>query len=166
MQFALISASLHNSSCITAALTLAVSVFTAVVCVRSHVCGDLQLVTLIGDRLRSFVPESSIIAAATRSQTLPLSQQHSILSSSTIDTSVQHSVSVSGVHSTTNSDVNGSASNPFKHSAVLAGLAMSVLAVAIDGDSECQQALLQRFMHYYTILCYASTHACSTLCSL
>eukprot|EP00953_Heterococcus_sp_UTEX-ZZ885_P000896 1000-Heterococcus_DN1.PRE.2 len=122
------------------------SLNAAVVCIRSYVCGDVQLVTLIGDRLRSFIPESSVTAATS-------SQQHSMLSGSRISSSntantsaAQHTASTTSVHDTvcSGSGIQGSVSNPCKHSAVLAGLAMSVLAVAIDGDSECQQALLQR----------------------
>jgi hypothetical protein len=129
------------------------------------VCRDVQLVALIGDRLRTFIPESSVIAAATTtsSHTIHSSQQHSMLSGSSISccgtastSAAQHTASVSSVH-TVSSGVKGSVSNPFKHTAVLAGLAMSVLAVAIESDSDCQQALLQRYLRYntiYTILVY------------
>jgi hypothetical protein len=145
-------------------LLMTLSVLTAIVFIRSHVCGDLHLVTLIGDRLRSFIPESSVTAATS-------SQQHSMLSDSSISSSntantsaAQHTASTTSVHDTvcSGSGIQRSVNNPFKHTAVLAGLAMSVLAVAIDGDSECQQALLQRCLQNCNILHDTSLHAVDT----
>jgi hypothetical protein len=165
---ALTNASLHTDSCITLTLgytmryshklLMTLSVLTAIVFIRSHVCGDLHLVTLIGDRLRSFIPESSVTAATS-------SQQHSMLSdssisySNTVNTSAaQHTASTTSVHGTvcSGSGIQRCVNNPFQHTAVLAGLAMSVLAVAIDGDSECQQALLQRYLRTITLKYYTA----------